>query len=78
MQGHLTPDTVAYASGLGTGTALGALLVGVYSDTGSYLVRQSQIKIATLTSLLTSPPILPPSALVYYIECSLYHHQCIL
>ena len=29
MQGHLTPDTVAYASGLGTGIALGALLVGV-------------------------------------------------
>jgi hypothetical protein len=26
--GHLTPDTVAYASGLGTGIALGALLVG--------------------------------------------------
>ena len=28
-QGHLTPDTVAYASGLGTGLILGALFMTV-------------------------------------------------
>ena len=40
MQGHLTPEGAVYATGLATGLALGAVVVGVLVAAAWYVTRR--------------------------------------